>query len=109
MTRTLSVSFEIAWDDDESYRKLYGGLTEAITTNLIPSAYWCETTSFYIVETDEGPGALAARLWNTAGLRKTKDKLLVLDVKDGSGAAVGEFADQALFDLLPRVERLGWR
>lgn len=105
----LLVSFAIEWDNQASFDRLWHAIHRAVTTTVgskrrVERLHWAETTSFYIVETNETPGVFLGRVWRAAGMRQTKDRLLVLDVDVGDGAFKGKNDNLYLYGLLPFVE-----
>jgi hypothetical protein len=102
----LIVTFDIAWDDDKTYGALYEKLTDAIMEGLPAGNYWADTTSFFLISTAELPSDMAKRVWTAAGLRKSKDKLVVVDMAKQMGAACGHIVDQGLFKLVPFMKKL---
>ncbi len=102
----LTISFEIEWTDETTYNSIYKKLNEAIQAGLKAPDWWSENTSFYVVQTKENSSSFAVRVWNAAGMRKSKDRLLVINTNGEGGAAIGNFKDQTLFSLLPFVKKL---
>ncbi|MDP3411225.1 hypothetical protein [Bosea sp. (in: a-proteobacteria)] len=102
----LIVTFEIEWTDETTYNSIYEKLNAAIKSGLGAPDWWSETTSFYIVQTKENSSGFAARVWNAAGMRKSRDRLVVLNMNGEGGAAVGLIKDQTIFSLLPVVKNL---
>lgn len=104
---TLLVTFEIKWEtDDKAYNRIYAAVQEAIKEGLNPADWWNETTSFYVVKSDKTASAFAAHIWNTAKMRMSKDKLLVLDANVKAGRAIGNIEDPTLYSLLPFVKNI---
>lgn len=106
----LTVSFEIAWADSSvaraEYNKIYTALNAAIEKGLSKSDWWNENTSYYVVRTQETVQAFIGRVWNSSGMRFGKDRMLVLDANVKIGVALGHFADETVFTLLPFVMRI---
>lgn len=108
MANTLLISFEIEWGDDEAaYNSIWEALNKAVVQNRLPSQWWRETTSFYIVQTSENSAQFAKRVWDAAKMRKSKDRLVVINMNGQGGAAVGNVQDNTIFSLLPVVKKLG--
>jgi len=103
---TLLVSFDIEFDNSDTYNRIYDALNDEIRADLTSDQWWAQTTSFYVVQSEESASVFAARVWNAAKMRKTKDRLLVLDANVKAGAAIGNITDQTLFSLLPFVKKL---
>lgn len=106
MANKLLVSFEIHWDDSDTYNRLYKATQEAIKEGLSGSQWWAETTAFYVVDSQENSQQFASRVANSARLRKEKDRLLVINMNAEGGAAWGKFEDHTIFSLLPFVKKL---
>ena len=104
---TLLISFDVAWEtDDAAYNLIYAALQEAIKEGREMDEWWAQTTSFYVVETPETASAFAVRVWNAAKMRKSKDRLVVLDANVKAGATIGNITDGAIYALLPFVKKL---
>jgi hypothetical protein len=110
MPYKLAVSFEIKWEDTDEgqkeYADIYRALNAAIKADLTDDDWWSENTAYYVLNTREAPEKFVVRVWREAGMRENKDRILVLDARDGSGVAYGEFNDKTVFSLLPSVVRL---
>ena len=106
MANVLLVSFTIHWgQDDDAYDQIYEDLNTALQSAPV-SKYWCETTSFYCVQTTENSRELVSRLVSTSGLRSSKDRLLVVDANVKTGTAWGNIRHADLYALLPFVKKL---
>lgn len=106
MANTLTISFDVLWDDDKTYNRLYKALQEAIQSGLNPSDWWSDTTSFYVVQTSENSHQFCNRIVTDAGLREDKDLVLVLNTNGKGGAVWGAVKDATLHTLLTFVKKL---
>lgn len=103
----LLVSFDIKFEDEHSYNEIYDNLIAAIKKSIGGSRkYWSDTTSFYVIDASESAAQFTQRIAAEGGLRRTKDKLLVLDADVKAGAFWGQTDDQDLFVILPFIQKL---
>jgi glutamate synthase domain-containing protein 3 len=107
VSNVLLVSFEIGWgasfQERTDYNRVHSACEEAIKRDLDAADYWAENTTLYIVRTSEASSELLNRVWQAAGMRRDKDRLVVLDVNGITGQAFGAVLDGALFSLMPQV------
>lgn len=106
MANVLLVSFMIHWgNDDDTYNQIYKDLNAALQSSPV-TKYWCETTSFFCVETNEGAAQLVDRVVKAAKMRPSKDRLVVVNANVKTGAAWGNITDGDIYSLMPFVKKL---
>jgi hypothetical protein len=103
---TLTVSFDIHYDTEANYDRIYTALQNAIKKGRRDNQWWSETTSFYIVDAAENAGPFLQRVVRESGMRKTADKIVVLDANAKAGAAWGNITDPTIYALLPFIQKL---
>src|SRR3954471_22215188 len=59
---TLLVSFDIKYDNEKDYDAIYKALNASIRKNRTNPQIWCESTSFYAVQTPESSEQFARRV-----------------------------------------------
>lgn len=105
MKNALLVSFEIGWgqsiQEREDYNRIYSACEKAIQSGIGPADYWNENTTFVVVRSKEDAAEFLARVWHAAGMRRDKDRLIVLDNAKDTGQVRGAVRDNALFEILP--------
>ncbi|MBN8993073.1 MAG: hypothetical protein J0H42_32975 [Rhizobiales bacterium] len=103
---TLTVSFDIHYDTEANYDRIYKALNESIRKGLPNSKWWAETTSFYVVDVGENAGTFLGRIARESGARRTMDKIVVLDVNTKSAARWGNIRDTTIDVLVPFIQKL---
>lgn len=103
---TLLLSFDIQYDDSAAYDRVYGAFNEAVKKDLAGANYWCETTSFYVVKTEESIDGFTRRIAMQGKLRKDRDKLLVFDVNQLAARSWGNITDGDIYALVPFMKKL---
>lgn len=103
---TLTVSFDIHYDTEANYNRVYKALQEAIQKGLPGSKWWAETTSFYVVDAVEGAATFLTRIVRESGARKSMDKIVVLDVNSKAAARWGAIQDPTIDALVPFIQKL---
>jgi len=88
MANKLLVTFDIKWEDAPTYDRIYNALQEAIKRGLSEQQWWAETTSFYVVETNENSVQLITRVTAAAGMRPAKDKIVAINM---NGEGLGQY------------------
>jgi hypothetical protein len=97
----FSVSFEIKYDSD--YQRRYNSFTAAI--EACPK-WWADTTSYYVVETNESISDFADRIYFGTDFDASRDLYLVLDAFVKSGCIRGAVKNDNIFQLLPFLKKL---
>jgi hypothetical protein len=104
---TLTVSFDIHYDTEANYDRIYKALQEAIKKGRTNAQWWAETTSFYIVDVGiEGASSFLTRIVRESGARRAMDKIVVLDVSSKAAARWGNIQDPAIDVLVPFIQKL---
>jgi hypothetical protein len=107
MPNKLLVSLEIAWDNSETYDRIYQATNAAIREGLTNEQWWAETTSFYVVEVNENSAQFTERVVTAGRLRSSKDMLVVINMNGEGGRAWGALQDSStLKRLLPFVQKV---
>lgn len=102
----LIVSYEIAWEDAQTYDRIRQDLEEAVKQGLRPQQFWAETTSFYIIATPEPAIRFIQRVVIQAGLREDRDKLVVLSKGAAPGFAWGAIENPQSLLILGAAKKL---
>ena len=104
---TLTVSFDIHYDNEANYDRIYKALQEAIKKGRSNAQWWAETTSFYIVDVDnESASTFLSRIVRESGARRAMDKIVVLDVNSKSAARWGNIQDTTIDSLVLFIQKL---
>lgn len=94
-----AISFRVDYDSD--YDRRYEALTDVIRAQASGTQYWEETTSFFLLTSDLGPGALADAIVAAAKFDVSKDILVVIYLSGAQGHAVrGAYTDKDILTLL---------
>lgn len=99
------VTFRIA--DKTINGKTYQNRYDALVSNLAHQhdGFWFDTTSFYIVGSNENTTAFATRI--VRGLSSQHDMLFVFDPEDMSACCFGSIeAVNVLTSFFPRLQRV---
>jgi hypothetical protein len=103
---TLLVSFDIERQDIDAHDQIHDAFLRSVRRGRTPQQIWTENASFCVISTPEPLRAFAARVVQEGGLRRTRDRVMVLDAADTSGIVWGAVTDTDLFALLPNVHRV---
>lgn len=103
----LTVSFDIHYDNETNYNRIYKALQEAIKKGKNGTQWWSETTSFYVVDAGiETASTFLSRIVRESGARRADDKIVVLDVNTKSAARWGSIQDPTIDSLVPFIQKL---
>lgn len=98
---TFAMTFRI--DYDSSYDERYDSFVKEIRKR---SPNWEDTTSFFVLSTNESIDTFADAIYYGSKFNAAKDLYLIMDTDKKSAVIRGKVLDQSIFGLIPYLRKL---